>query len=967
MTYKNYTVKKEEFVKVLNGNATLLEHHKTGAKIFVVKNDDDNKVFNIIFRTPPKDDTGLPHILEHSVLCGSRKYPVKDPFVELAKGSLNTFLNAMTYPDKTMYPVASCNDKDFRNLMDVYLDAVFYPNIYKDERILQQEGWHYELTEDQTNVNINGVVYNEMKGASSSPEQVLFRQIQTSLFADHPYGYDSGGEPEAIPDLTSETFLDFHKTYYHPSNSYIFIYGDIDVEEQLNFLDEAYLGAFDKIDVDSELTLVAPPEKVVEMSLPYAIGSEESTDNRTYLSYNVAFMKPDNAYESIGLEILEYLLLEAPGAPLKEALVKLNIAEDIFGSYDSSLRQPTFSIVAKNSELKNEALFIETIKATLSNLAQDGIEERKLQAALNNFEFKLREADFGQYPKGVIYSIKALDNWLYDMDPFTNFEFDAAFKFLREGVGTGYFEQLMTDKLLNNPHLSVLSLVPDQNLTTEKTAILDARLKAYTDQLSEEEKLTLIEETKALKIYQAEPNSKEALETIPLLSLSDIDREAVTVPYDVKDVEGANYVLHNTFTNNIVYMRLSFDFSKVSFAEVPYMSLLVKLLTRMDTDHYTYSELSDEINIKTGGIKTGINVYGELNNTKECRPRFETKFKCFSENTQATVDLVKEVLRGTSFDDHVRIKELVAESKSRLTMSLMSAGHSVSITRSQSYHSIAGKYKDKLEGIDYYKFLENLLEADDFGQVADKLKLLLESLIVNSNITVMVNTEEQCINSAKEAISDFIHDLPKGSSKEVEEDVVFDSLNEGFKTSSKVQYCAVTGDFTNEGYVYSGHMKVLQTIMSLDYMWKEVRIKGGAYGGFAGFRKTGVFYLGSYRDPNLIKTYEIYDALPEYIRNIDFDDRELSKYIIGTISNLDTPLTPQMKGDKAMGLYMSGTGHDEEQQERDEVLRTSNADLTKIAALVEGVINQNHLCVIGNEDKIEAEKSILREVKALFK
>ncbi|PKM56681.1 MAG: peptidase M16, partial [Firmicutes bacterium HGW-Firmicutes-3] len=509
MEYRNYKVIKEERIEALNGFGLLLEHEKSGARIMVIKNDDENKTFNIIFRTPPKDDTGLPHILEHSVLCGSRKYPVKDPFVELAKGSLNTFLNAMTYPDKTMYPVASCNNQDFRNLVDVYMDAVLYPNIYNDPRILQQEGWHYELEALESDMTYNGVVYNEMKGASSNPEQVLFRQIQTALFPNHPYGYDSGGEPDAITDLTQEQFVDFHKTFYHPSNSYIFLYGDLDITEQLTWLDETYLNDFEKIKVDSELVRVEPFKDRNHVTKSYAVGQETNTDNKAYLSYNVAFDKPGSQSENLGLEVMEYLLLDAPGAPLKEALLKLNIAEDIFGSYDSGLRQPTFSIIAKNTNVEHEALFVETIESVLGKIALEGFSRRKIEAAINYFEFKVREADFGQYPKGVIYSIKALDTWLYDGDPFENFAYDEAFRQLRESVENGCFTSLISTYLLDNPHTALLRLIPDAQMLAKKEKQLKEKLHQYGSTLTKEDKLALIEGTKALKKHQAEPNARE--------------------------------------------------------------------------------------------------------------------------------------------------------------------------------------------------------------------------------------------------------------------------------------------------------------------------------------------------------------------------------------------------------------------------------------------------------------------------
>ncbi len=963
---KNYTIVKEEHMNALDGQGILLEHDKTGARIFVVKNQDENKVFNIIFRTPPADDTGLPHILEHSVLCGSRKFPVKDPFVELAKGSLNTFLNAMTYSDKTMYPVASCNDKDFANLVDVYLDAVLYPNIYNDPRILQQEGWHYELDQVDGELIYNGVVYNEMKGASSSPEQVLFRQIQAVLFPDHPYGCDSGGEPTAIPDLTSEQFLDFHKRYYHPSNSFIYFYGDLDVEEKLQWLDEAYLSAFDKIDIDSSLTEVPAFEAPVYAEKAYAISAEESIDKKTYLSYNLAMNKPEDHWDTVGLEILEYLLLEAPGAPLKEALLKLNIAEDVFGSFDGGINQPTFSVIAKNANPEDEAIFVETIEKVLNQIATQGIDQRKIMAGINKFEFKLREADFGQYPKGIIYSINALDTWLYDMDPFVNFAYDEAFSKLKDGVEKGYFSELLKKYLIGNSHCGILKLVPDPNMLADKEAVLKEKLDAKLQAMTKEDQQALVDETEALKVFQAEPNTKEELETIPLLELSDIDEEGVKVEYATEEFESSTFVLHETFTNNIVYGKLLFDFSHLKFEDIPKVSLLAKLFIKVSTEQFDYASLTDEINLLTGGISTNATSYAVSNNPNVSQPKLEVKFKCFSDKVDETIKLIKEIVTNSVFDDTKRLMDIVNENKSRLSMNLMSAGHSASMNRALSYHFLNGKYKDLLDGIGFFRYLESIKTEEDVQKVIADMSLLKDQIINQNDVVVLLNTEGQFLDMSKDKFEAFIASLPAIDKEDIEEELLFESLNEGFKSSSKVQYCAQTGDFVKEGYTYTGYMKVLQTIMSLDYMWTEVRIKGGAYGGFGGFRRSGVFYLGSYRDPNLIKTYEIYKGLVTFINEIDLDDREIVKYIIGTISQLDTPMTPSMKGERALNMFMSEITEEDFAKERAEILSVKVQDLKDIAPLIEKVLGQNHICVIGNESIIDSEKEILENIEPLF-
>lgn len=963
--FKGYKMIKEEAIPALDGIGYWMTHEHSGARIFVIKNEDDNRVFNISFRTPPNDDTGLPHILEHSVLCGSRKYPVKDPFVELAKGSLNTFLNAMTYSDKTMYPVASCNLKDFHNLMDVYLDAVFYPNIYKDERILKQEGWHYELGEEGGEILYNGVVFNEMKGASSSPEQVLFRQIQQVLFPDHPYGYDSGGDPEAIVDLSYDHFLDFHRTYYHPSNSYIFLYGDLDVAEELALLDQSYLKDFPAIEMDSSLTIVPAFEAPVAVEKPYAIASDMATEKKTYLSYNLALKKAETPCETLGLEILEYLLLEAPGAPLKEALLKLGIAEDIFGSYDSGLNQPTFSIVAKNSDSEHEGIFVETIETTLRKIAEQGLPKKKIEAAINYFEFKTREADYGQYPKGVIYAIRAMDTWLYDGDPFINFDYDGAFNALREGLDSGCIYDLIKKYLLGNNHKALLQLIPDQTLLEKKEAVMKAKIQAYAETLSQEDRKALVKETADLKAYQEAPSSPEALETVPLLQLSDIDEKGREISYETRQVDGVTYILHASFTGNIIYGKVSLDMTQLSFDQLPYANILVKVLTKLDTLEHSYSELTDEINLNTGGFKWSVPVYGVNADPYVCTPKFEVKFKCFADKLDTTLALISEVLTNTSFEDEDRMRDLLLENKSRMSMSLMSSGHNAAMTRAMSYHSIVGLYKERLEGISYYNFLEDILQAP-ITETARILKDLLKSLVQQGNAHVLINTTEDTLEPAFDTIHEFMTSLPKDEAHEdVEEAIAFDVKNEGFKTASKVQYCALTSDFIAEGYEYTGAMKVLQTIMSLDYMWTEVRVKGGAYGGFGGFRRSGLFYLSSYRDPNLKKTYEIYQGLPSYVAELDFSEREMTKYIIGTISSLDTPLTPQMAGDKAFNMYMSGVDYELELKERSQVLGAGIEELRALSPMLERLIAQNNICVLGNESKIEEEKEILGEVVTL--
>lgn len=522
-----FTVIERRRITDLNSEGYILKHKKTGANITLLLNDDENKVFYIGFRTPPKDSTGVAHILEHSVLCGSKHFPVKDPFIELAKGSLNTFLNAMTYPDKTVYPVASCNDKDFRNLVHVYLDAVFYPNIYKEDKIFKQEGWHYEMENTEDELTINGVVYNEMKGAFSSPDDVVEREIMNSLYPDTTYGLESGGDPEVIPELSYEEFLAFHRKFYHPSNSYIYLYGNLDAVEYLTFIDEEYLSGYEERKVDSEIGLQKPFEKTNELIREYSVMEDEPVFENTYLTYNVSMGTSLDRKLYVAMDILDYVLCQVPGAPVKQALLDRGIGKDVYSSMENGIYQPYFSVIAKNAEEAQKEAFVETIEEVLTKLVTDGLNQKALAAAINYYEFKYREADFGSYPKGLILGLQAMESWLYDeTKPFLHIEANETFRELREAIGTDYFEGLIEKYFLKNTHKTILVVKPVPGLTTKKDQQLQKRLQSYKETLSQAEKQEIVDQTRALRAYQEEESSEEALKTIPLLTREDMKKEA---------------------------------------------------------------------------------------------------------------------------------------------------------------------------------------------------------------------------------------------------------------------------------------------------------------------------------------------------------------------------------------------------------------------------------------------------------
>lgn len=968
--YYGYELVDNKHVSELDSTALVFKHIKSGARVLLLSNNDNNKVFSIGFRTPPNDDTGLPHILEHSVLCGSRKFPVKDPFNELLKGSLNTFLNAMTFSDKTIYPVASCNAKDFSNLMDVYMDAVFYPNIYNKPEIFKQEGWHYELLEEDKEIEYKGVVYNEMKGAFSSPEQILFRKIQSSLMPDTAYSYESGGDPEAIPTLQLEDFLEYHKKYYHPSNSYIYLYGDFDVKEKLIWMDKEYLCEFDKIELDSAIELQKPFEELREEEVFFSLLENESEENKTYLTYNFVVGNVLDKYTTYAFDILQYLLLDAPGAILKKELVNAGIGKDVYGSYDRDMLQPTFSIVAKNTEASKKAEFIRIINKTLTKIVNEGIDKRKIDAAINYHEFKIREADYGRFPKGIMYGILQMSSWLYDDNqPLLHLEYNSVFEKFKSELDSNYFEELIQKYLIDNTHANIIIAKPKKGLTEQLEKDARVKLSEYKASLSKEEIQQLIAENKALLEYQEASSLPEELEKIPLLDIADIEKKAQPLIIEKHDLNNTRTLLHKTFTNNITYLKLIFDIKKISTEMIPYISLLSTVLGSVDTDNYDYTELSNEININTGGIFTDVNVYAMNDDASAFIPKFIVSAKAFYEKTSTVFELISEIVFRTRFLDTKRLYDIIAEQKSRLQSRMNSAGHAVAANRAESYFSPAKYYVELTSGIDYFRFIEDL-EAnfdDRKDELLHYLKKLTRLIFRKENLLISITSDGKDVEQFQNEISRFIDELYTDEIETIRPNFELKQSNEGFMTSSKVQYVATAGNFLNDGYKYTGALKVLSSIASREFLWNNVRVKGGAYGCMCGFSRTGNVFFTSYRDPNLKQTLDTYYKLVDFLENFEVDNRDMTKYIIGTISDVDVPLTPAGKGERSLVAYLTNVSYEDIQQERDEILSTDCGKIRELAALVKAVLNQKNVCVVGSESKVSEAKDMFNKVENLFK
>ncbi len=964
---KEYELIEEREVSDLNSQGYALRHKKSGARLMLLSNDDDNKVFAIGFRTPPADSTGVAHIIEHSVLCGSEKFPAKDPFIELAKGSLNTFLNAMTYPDKTVYPVASCNDKDFQNLMDVYMDAVLHPNIYKRPQIFKQEGWHYELENIDSDIEISGVVYGEMKGAFSSPEGSLDREVFSSLFPDTAYGVESGGDPDFIPSLTYEAFLDFHKRYYHPVNSYIYLYGNMDMAEKLIWLDKEYLSKYDRIEIDSEIKMQKPFDKIRMVEKEYSITNDESEEENTYLTFNKVVGTSLDRELSIAFQIVEYALM-SPGAPLRQALLDAGIGKDILSSYDSGILQPMFSVFAKNSDADKKDEFLRIINEVLEDQVKNGINRKSLLAGINVFEFKYREADFGPFPKGLMYGLQSFDSWLYDDNaPFMHLEANEVFASLRKKIDTGYFEELIKKYLIDNTHGSVLVFKPKKGLTEKKDKELADKLAEFKKSMSQKELETMVEDTAALKAYQSEPSTKEELESIPLLKIEDIRKTVMPFKNEEIDIEGAKVIFHDYFTNGIGYLTLFFDMKDVSTELMPYVGLLKTLLGLVDTGKHSYQELTNEININSGGISPSMSIYSDVKNKNIYRSYFTYKARVLYDKVGVALDIINEIINSSVLDDYKRMKELLDEAKSRYQMYYNNAGHAVAMLRGMSYFSPVSRFSDMTSGMEQYEFLKRLEENFEAEKenITANLKKLSMALFRPENMLVSFTSTREGLDELKKYLPAFkdslcTEEIPK-------ETCTFECTkkNEGFKTAAKVFYVSRSGNFKDAGFEYTGRLQVLKTILGYDYLWNNIRVLGGAYGCMSGFSRNGDSYLASYRDPNLEKTIEVFEGVTEYIENFNVDDRDMTKYIIGTMSNIDTPLTPNNKGIRSMTAYLTDLSEEYCQKERDDVLSTKQEDIRLLAPIVKAVVDQDNLCVLGPEKQIDDSKKLFMNVKTL--
>jgi len=970
-----YTLESTRYLKEADSFVLVLRHNLSRARVLVFSNEDDNKVFNIAFRTPPENDKGIAHIIEHTVLCGSKNFPVKDPFVELVKGSLNTFLNAITYPDKTLYPVASCNNQDFKNLMHVYMDAVFYPNIYAYEEIFKQEGWHYELKDKDAPLIYNGVVYNEMKGAYSSEERVLECFVMSSLFPDNAYKYESGGNPECIPDLSYEEYLDFHRKYYHPSNSYIYLYGNMDIEERLTWMDGNYLKHFPAITVDSGIVKQEKFGSMKVLSKKYAAATDADCSEKTYYAYAAAMDITMEQEKCRAFELISYVLVEMPGAPVKQALLDAGIGTDVDVDFCDILRQSYLAICTKNAKPGESERFYKVIRETLEDIVKNGIDKKALEAALNGTEFKEREADFGSVPKGLFYSQKILKTWLYDdNDPYSALEYEKYYSFLREKLSTDYYENLIQEYILDNTHSVLVTMEPEPGVAVKNEQELEKKLASYKEGLSEDDIEKLIADTKALKAYQEEQSPKEALEKIPMLSREDIDKKAAPYYNTETEVCGIKTLHHNVATNGIIYLNIFFDIHELK-EYAPQLSFLATLLGYMDTEHYSYNEFDTETNFYTGGIVSDLDIYTHFGKSNEYELEFEVRTKVLEDKVPDALRLMAEMMFKTIFKDEKHLREVVAESRSRLKVGIMTSGNQAAVSRVNSCISESAWVSDHSVGIGYYNYLVQLDEHFDKEKenLARGCEELVKAIFKKEKMLISCTCTDQGLGKLAEAVPEFLEGLGNFMDAAGEADLsclkkytpAVSRKNEAFTTPAEIQYVALGGSFKSESGADLGVLKVVQHLLNYDYLWNEVRVKGGAYGVRCIFSREKEWCFASYRDPNLSSTIDVYKNAVSYLENYEADEREVTKTIIGTISNIDTPLTPSMKGSCSMTAYFRRTGYDILQKERDSILHCSTSDIRKTAGIIKAVTAQHNICVIGNEKHIRDEADIFNSIQVL--
>ncbi|MBR1781294.1 MAG: insulinase family protein [Oscillospiraceae bacterium] len=956
-----FTVRYTQSLPEIGATLVRMSHPKSGADLVWLDRRDDNKTFAITFKTIPQDDTGVFHILEHSVLSGSRKYPVKEPFVELLKSSMNTFLNAFTFPDKTMYPVCSRNDQDFLNLMDVYMDAVLHPLSISNPQAFLQEGWHYELEAPDGELAINGVVYNEMKGSFASSDTVLDAEMNRLLFPDNCYGWESGGHPDHIPELTYEHYLASHARFYHPSNARIFLDGSIDTDAVLARLD-GFLSEFDAIDVHADIPLQAPVAPA-ERTVFYEIGPEDDESRRVILSKGFGFARFDEPEKLLAFSALSDVLCSSNDSPLKKAVLEAGLADDVSLSLMDGVQQSYISLIVRNAAEADEDAIWAALRDAVEEQVKNGIDRAQLRAVLDRLEFSARAKDFGSTPRGLVYGMLAQQSWLYGGDPAQDLRSFSLFAPLRDRLETDYFEALLREALLDNPHRATLKMLPSKTLGEEKQAAERARLRALKERWSAQEVEAVIDGFRAFRAAQEAPDAPEQLSTLPRLSLADIPEEIPPVAQSVSTLEGVTLLHQVLETDGILYLDLYFSQRDVPEEQLSLLSLLASLYSDVDTENHSALDLSAEIDRTLGGFSVAPMVVGRRETPEVCDPYLVVRLALLESKKAQALALIDEILNASRFTDAVQIGNLVRQQRVELEQQITMSGNAFASQRLSARCCAAGAVSERLSGITLLRALQGWDKSlPDGGEaLCQALTALSAGRFSRARLTVSL-TGAMDEGWLRQVIARF-PDTPMGEAADY---TLFPQENEGFLIPAEIGFAAKVSHLSRTEGVSAGALKVAAQFLTYDYLWSEVRVKGGAYGTGCGTSASGSVSFTSYRDPSPARSLSVYDGAGDALRALcRADEAERTKYIVSTIAGEEPVRTPRLEGSYAATLYLLGETAEKRQKKHSEMLHTSPDDLLRVADALDVLTAGAGICVIGGKETLDACGDALARVEAI--
>ena len=956
----------EEISNETGSTVCYYEHEKSGAQLVHLKNEDPHMAFGIGFRTPPEDSTGVAHILEHSVLSGSRKFKTREPFMELLKSSMNTFLNAMTFPDMTIYPLSSMNQKDFKNLVDVYMDAVLFPRIHDMEEIFLQEGWHYHLLDKTDPITYNGVVYNEMRGAYSSPEANVAQAVARALNEGTTYDHEAGGYPYDIPSLSFDDLKSFHKKYYHPSNSLIFLYGDANREEIFHLLDEEYLTHFDARNPDSDLVLKNQPAGLKRREFSYPGDESHTAKEHSYLSYAVSLGHADSVEDTMINTILSEILINSESSPLKKALLENNMGEDLMG-LSSDTYYLDFGLAVKHASDERLDELVDIVETTLNKLVEEGIDEKLLLASINRTEFKLREARGSL--KGIMYFITAMSAWRYGNDPMALLNFQPVFDKFRAEMNHGFFEKIIKERILENPVKLIAVHRPETGMFTKMDQIQDEKLKTLKESLSDEELDDLVVMNQKLLKFQMTEDSKEDKATIPHLEIEDIERKIPHIE-ETELKEGNTTILFHPFiSSDINYLTASFSMSQIKKEDIVWVGYLSAILGITDTENHSYSELNNEINIYTSGISTNPVVYKKLSQVNQFEARFNVSTSAMGDYSPKMFEFFREVLLHTDFSDSKRLKEILLMLRSNMEAGFDFQGHTIAMARVASFFDQGSRYQEELTGVAFYDHINSLLNNfdEEAAQFSHHLNRVAKIIFNQSDLYISLTGEEERRDELVKEARSFINDLPKVSSNKKIEPVQFElgHRKEALTSASGVQYVAKGFNLKALGHEYNGELTVLSSILSMDYLHNAIRARGGAYGAGISISPNGNVTTFSYRDPNLRATIETYDKMGDFLRNLVLDDEDIKKYIIGSMTRFNPPLTASDINGLLLARRFSDSSEAQIEERMGQAIETTRESIMAKADLIDELMAQDYLAVLGSGDKIKEQKDLFHVIRPI--